>query len=273
MWFDDGSNTKNLVTLTAALVPSFRPTVSVPAVDSVNNNCAFVGNVVPNDTPTRQRRPRSCSGYFSPIGWRRRPLLTWDRRRGRFRNRTLPGSRQTADLHGGRGQPRAPRVSAPRRDPVIRTMPNMAVGIGEGMTVLSPGAQVGSEELTWATELFRSVGRALVLEEQSHGRRHGPFRLGPRLRIHNHRVPRGRGPQAGLPRDVATELAAQTVLGAARNVLITESIPPSSRTGDDARGGDDDRHPRARGGGAAAHLDQRRSQGRRAVRQLLHRLH
>ncbi len=51
MWFDDASKTKNPVTSTAALLPPFTATVSAPPVDSVNNNCAFVGNVAPNDTP------------------------------------------------------------------------------------------------------------------------------------------------------------------------------------------------------------------------------
>lgn len=114
---------------------------------------------------------------------------------------------------------------APKGVPVIRTMPNMAVGIGEGMTVLAPGACVQKEELDWATELFRSVGRALVLEEQYMDAVTGLSGSGPAyVYIIIESLSDG-GVKLGLPRDVAIELAAQTVLGAARNVLVTGEHP------------------------------------------------
>jgi pyrroline-5-carboxylate reductase len=119
--------------------------------------------------------------------------------------------------------------AAPAGVPVIRTMPNMAVGIGEGMTVLSPGAHVGEEDLEWATELFRSVGRALVLEEQHMDAVTGLSGSGPAyVYIIIESLADG-GLKLGLPREVATELAAQTVLGAARNVLITGEHPAKLR--------------------------------------------
>jgi pyrroline-5-carboxylate reductase len=119
--------------------------------------------------------------------------------------------------------------AAPKGLPVIRTMPNMAVGIGEGMTVLSAGAHVGAEDLAWATELFRSVGRALVLEEQYMDAVTGLSGSGPAyVYIIIESLADG-GLKLGLPRDVATELAAQTVLGAARNVLITGEHPAKLR--------------------------------------------
>jgi pyrroline-5-carboxylate reductase len=115
--------------------------------------------------------------------------------------------------------------AAPSGTPIIRTMPNMAVGIGEGMTVLSPGARVGPEDLAWATELFRSVGRALVLEEQYMDAVTGLSGSGPAYVYVIIESLADGGLKLGLPRDVATELAAQTVLGAARNVLITGEHP------------------------------------------------
>jgi pyrroline-5-carboxylate reductase len=118
---------------------------------------------------------------------------------------------------------------APKGLAVIRTMPNMAVGIGEGMTVLSPGANVNPEDLAWATELFRSVGRALVLEEQYMDAVTGLSGSGPAyVYIIIESLADG-GLKLGLPRDVATELAAQTVLGAAKNVLITGEHPAKLR--------------------------------------------
>jgi pyrroline-5-carboxylate reductase len=119
--------------------------------------------------------------------------------------------------------------SAPVGMPVIRTMPNMAVAIGEGMTVLSPGAAVSPEQLSWATELFRSVGRALVLEEQYMDAVTGLSGSGPAYVYVIIESLADGGLKLGLPRDVAIELAAQTVLGAARNVLITGEHPAKLR--------------------------------------------
>ncbi len=114
---------------------------------------------------------------------------------------------------------------APKGLPIIRTMPNMAVAIGEGMTVLSPGSSVGPERLEWATSIFRALGRALVLEEQHMDAVTGLSGSGPAyVYIIIESLADG-GLKLGLPRDVATELAAQTVLGAARNVLVTGEHP------------------------------------------------
>ena len=115
--------------------------------------------------------------------------------------------------------------AAPPGAQVIRTMPNMAVAIGEGMTVLSPGKTVGPERLEWATALFRAVGRALVLEEQHMDAATGLSGSGPAYVYVIIESLADGGLKLGLPRDVATELAAQTVLGAARNVLLTGEHP------------------------------------------------
>lgn len=116
-------------------------------------------------------------------------------------------------------------AAVPKGVPVIRTMPNLAVAIGEGMTVLSPGAGVGKADLEWATELFRSVGHALVLEEQYMDAVTGLSGSGPAYVYMIIESLADGGLKLGLPRDVAFELAAQTVLGAARNVLVTGEHP------------------------------------------------
>jgi pyrroline-5-carboxylate reductase len=113
----------------------------------------------------------------------------------------------------------------PAGTPVIRAMPNMAVGIGEGMTVLSQGKAVATERLDWALEIFRSCGRAIVLEEQYMDAVTGLSGSGPAYVYVIIESLADGGLKLGLPRDVATELAAQTVLGAARNVLVTGEHP------------------------------------------------
>jgi len=115
--------------------------------------------------------------------------------------------------------------SVPKGTQVIRTMPNMAVAIHEGMSVLSPGKCVLPESLAWATELFRSVGRALVLDEQYMDAVTGLSGSGPAYVYVIIESLADGGLKLGLPRDVAFELAAQTVLGAAKNVLVTGEHP------------------------------------------------
>jgi pyrroline-5-carboxylate reductase len=113
----------------------------------------------------------------------------------------------------------------PEGTPVIRTMPNMAVAIGQGMTALSPGRAVKPERMDWAVSIFRAVGRALVLDEEHMDAVTGLSGSGPAyVYIIIESLADG-GVKLGLPRDVATELAAQTVLGAAANVLITGEHP------------------------------------------------
>jgi pyrroline-5-carboxylate reductase len=115
--------------------------------------------------------------------------------------------------------------AAPAGAPIIRTMPNMAVAIGEGMTVLAPGKSARPEQLEWATALFRSVGRAIVIAEEYMDAATGLSSSGlAYVYIIIESLADG-GLKLGLPRDVATELASQTVLGAARNVLITGEHP------------------------------------------------
>jgi pyrroline-5-carboxylate reductase len=119
--------------------------------------------------------------------------------------------------------------SVPEATQVIRTMPNMAVAINEGMSVLSPGSSVSPESLAWATELFRSVGRALVLDEQYMDAVTGLSGSGPAYVYVIIESLADGGLKLGLPRDVAFELAAQTVLGAAKNVLVTGEHPAKLR--------------------------------------------
>jgi len=115
--------------------------------------------------------------------------------------------------------------AAPPGTPIVRTIPNMAVAIGEGMTVLAAGKSASPDKLEWAASLFRAVGRAIVIDEQYMDAATGLSSSGlAYVYIIIESLADG-GLKLGLPRDVATELAAQTVLGAARNVLITGEHP------------------------------------------------
>lgn len=108
---------------------------------------------------------------------------------------------------------------------VIRAMPNLAVSVGEGMTVLSLGKNVSDSQIEVAKGLFGSVGRVLLLEEQYMDAATGLSGSGPAYIYIIIEALTDGGVKLGLPRDVATQLVAQTVLGAAKTVLETGEHP------------------------------------------------
>jgi pyrroline-5-carboxylate reductase len=108
---------------------------------------------------------------------------------------------------------------------VVRAMPNMAVAVGEGMTALSRGKNVSDEGIKLAEGLFGAVGGVVTLDEEHMDAVTGLSGSGPAyIYIVIESLADG-GVKMGLPRDVAIKLAAQTVLGAAKTVLVTGEHP------------------------------------------------
>ncbi|MEN6364798.1 MAG: pyrroline-5-carboxylate reductase [Rectinema sp.] len=108
---------------------------------------------------------------------------------------------------------------------VIRSMPNLAVSVGEGMTVLSPGRNATPAQVASASGIFEAVGRVAVLDEEHMDAVTGLSGSGPAYVYIIIEALADGGVKLGLPREVATELAAQTVLGAAKTVLSTGEHP------------------------------------------------
>jgi pyrroline-5-carboxylate reductase len=109
--------------------------------------------------------------------------------------------------------------------PVIRAMPNTPAQVGAGMTVLSPGTCAGDRHLAEAERLFSAVGRTRALEEKHMDAVTALSASGAAfLYVVLESLAEG-GVKMGLPREVATELAAQTALGSARMVLETGDHP------------------------------------------------
>lgn len=109
--------------------------------------------------------------------------------------------------------------------PVVRAMPNTPSRIRKGMTGLAAGAHARPEHLELARSLFDAVGRTVVVDERHLDAITGLSASGPAfIYIVIESLAEG-GVKVGLPRDVATELAAQTVLGAGAMVLETGEHP------------------------------------------------
>jgi pyrroline-5-carboxylate reductase len=109
--------------------------------------------------------------------------------------------------------------------PVVRAMPNTPCAIGLGMTALCRGQHAGTKHLEVASELFNVVGRTVVVDEKHMDAVTGLSASGPAYIYIILESLAEAGVKVGLPRDVATLLAAQTTLGAASVVLETGDHP------------------------------------------------
>ncbi|MFY9661122.1 MAG: pyrroline-5-carboxylate reductase [Terriglobales bacterium] len=109
--------------------------------------------------------------------------------------------------------------------PVVRAMPNTPCAQGAGMTALCKGKFANKQHLELATQFFDAVGRTVVLDEKHMDAVTGLSASGPAYIYIILESLAEAGVKVGLPRDVATLLAAQTTMGAARVVLETGDHP------------------------------------------------
>jgi pyrroline-5-carboxylate reductase len=109
--------------------------------------------------------------------------------------------------------------------PVVRAMPNTPCAIGVGMTGLCKGRHAQAEHVQLASALFDVVGRTVTVDEKHMDAVTGLSASGPAFIYIILESLAEAGVKLGLPRDVATLLAAQTTLGAAKVVLETGDHP------------------------------------------------
>lgn len=109
--------------------------------------------------------------------------------------------------------------------PVIRAMPNTPCLLNKGMTGIAAGKNATREHLELAKFIFDSVGRSIVADEKHMDAITGLSASGPAFIYIVIESLAEAGVKVGLPRDIATELAAQTVVGAGTMVLETAEHP------------------------------------------------
>jgi pyrroline-5-carboxylate reductase len=115
--------------------------------------------------------------------------------------------------------------------PVVRAMPNTPCAIGCGMTGVAGGSHAGPAHLELAQAMFEAVGRVTVLDEKHMDAVTGLSASGVAFVYIILESLAEAGVKMGLPRDVATLLAAQTMQGAARTVLETGDHPALLKDG------------------------------------------
>jgi len=104
-------------------------------------------------------------------------------------------------------------------------MPNTPSQVGAGMTGICRGKHATEAHLDTARRLFDTVGRTVVVDEKHMDAVTGLSASGPAFVYIILESLAEAGVKVGLPRDIATVLSAQTLLGAAKVQLDTGDHP------------------------------------------------
>ena len=108
---------------------------------------------------------------------------------------------------------------------VIRVMPNTPALVGASASAFALGVATRPEDGTLAQTLFAAVGTAYQVKESLLDAVTGLSGSGPAYAFLLIEALSDGGVAAGLPRDIATKLAAQTLLGSAKLLLETGLHP------------------------------------------------
>lgn len=108
---------------------------------------------------------------------------------------------------------------------LVRVMPNTPCLIGEGASAFAAAATATPADRALVKQLLESVGRALEVDEKLLDAVTGLSGSGPAFAFVVVEALADGGVRMGLPRDVALQLAAQTVRGAAGMVLASGHHP------------------------------------------------
>jgi pyrroline-5-carboxylate reductase len=112
-----------------------------------------------------------------------------------------------------------------KSDRIIRVMPNTPAQVGAGAAAIAASDGVDAADVNWVENLMNAVGMTVRVPDHLLHAVTGVSGSGPAYIYLVIEALSDGGVAAGLPRDVATRLAAQTVLGAAKMVLETGQHP------------------------------------------------
>jgi pyrroline-5-carboxylate reductase len=108
---------------------------------------------------------------------------------------------------------------------VVRVMPNTPAQVDEGMAAISPGSHSNADHLDRVTKILSATGRVLTLPERYQDAVTAISGSGPAYLFFVVEAMIEAGVHLGLPRDTATELVVQTMLGSAKLLRETGEHP------------------------------------------------
>jgi pyrroline-5-carboxylate reductase len=113
----------------------------------------------------------------------------------------------------------------PPGTPVVRVMPNTPAKVGEGMSAISAGSAATQEHLDLASSMLGSIGKVVTVPEQYQDAVTAVSGSGPAYVFYVVEAMVDAGVLLGLPRDIATTLAVQTLYGSAKLLVETGEHP------------------------------------------------
>ena len=111
--------------------------------------------------------------------------------------------------------------------PVIRAMPNTPATVGVGAAAIAPGTAAKEVDLVWAEGLLGAVGLVVRVDEPLLDAVTGLSGSGPAYVFLVAEALIAAGEQVGLPKQVAYDLAVQTLLGAS-TLLASSDLGPEA---------------------------------------------
>lgn len=121
--------------------------------------------------------------------------------------------------------------------PVVRVMPNTPAAVGAGMAAISGGSHATQEHLDRVTAILGTVGEVITVPEKYQNAVTAISGSGPAYVMFVVEAMVDAGVLLGLPRDIATTLVTQTVLGSARLLSETGTHPTVLRENVTSPGG------------------------------------
>ena len=116
-------------------------------------------------------------------------------------------------------------AALPAGTPVVRVMPNTPAQVDEGMAAISAGSASTDEHLERVTEILSATGRVVAVPERYQDAVTAISGSGPAYLFFVVEAMIEAGVHLGLPRDTATELVVQTMLGSAKLLRETGEHP------------------------------------------------
>jgi pyrroline-5-carboxylate reductase len=108
---------------------------------------------------------------------------------------------------------------------VVRVMPNTPAQVDEGMAAISPGSHSDQDHLDRVTGILSATGRVVTVPERYQDAVTAISGSGPAYLFFVVEAMIDAGVHLGLPRDTATELVVQTMLGSAKLLRETGVHP------------------------------------------------
>ena len=112
---------------------------------------------------------------------------------------------------------------------IIRVMPNTPLAVGAGMTAIAPDENAGQEMVETAKAIFGSCGEVVEVQESAMEAITAVSGCGPGYVFMLIDALADAGVNAGLPRNLAIKLAAQTFAGAGKMAVETGLHPAQLR--------------------------------------------